>query len=148
MDAALEALPAARIEDPDSVMSKVGLREGIDAAWAVGDRDRMRAFIEAITPRAVRTSPVLSAIEGLGGTRLGILTDTDPDETDRGFAAVTSSFRGCGARFWLTTLVEWAEWIRDLDRPDDTSVMLVEAREVFEGAGALVWLARLGDPIG
>ncbi len=149
MDAALEVLPVAGIGDPDSVMAKVGLMEGIDAAWALEDREGMQSFVDATTTlRAVRTSPVLSALDGLGRTRLGMLTGSDPDEIDRGFAEVIATLRGCGARFWLaTTLVERAEWMRDHDRAGETSAMFAEAREVFEDAGAAVWLERLDGPL-
>jgi tetratricopeptide (TPR) repeat protein len=147
MHAALEALSTARIGNPDSVMATVGLREGIDAAWALGDAGRLHTVLEAGEfHRSAHTAPLLSGLLGLGRTRLRVLAESEPDETDRGFATAASTFRGCGATFWLaTSLVEWADWIEQAGRFGDVGAMKAEARATFESAGATVWLARLDE---
>jgi class 3 adenylate cyclase/tetratricopeptide (TPR) repeat protein len=146
-EAALEALRTLAVGDADSLLAKIGLKEGMDAAWARGDGDRVAAWIEAAEQLApTRHFPVLAAFSQLGHARSGILTGGDPDAIETGFSSAAGSLRECGARFWLaTTLVEWAERIRAEDRSDEASVMLVEARGIFEEAGALAWLVRLDD---
>jgi class 3 adenylate cyclase/tetratricopeptide (TPR) repeat protein len=146
-DAASEALQILGHGDIDSLLVKFGLKEGMDAAWALRSDDRVRAWNEVVSVRTPNSdAPVHRAFVDLGRARLGILTEDDPEQIEAWYASAAASLRACGARFWLaTTLVEWADPMLGDGRLEEANRLLTEARPVLEENGALVWLARL-DP--
>jgi class 3 adenylate cyclase/tetratricopeptide (TPR) repeat protein len=146
-DAALEALRTIEVGDTDSLLAKIGLKEGMDAAWGMGDSSRVGSWIETADGLApTRDFPILRAFSDLGRARLGILAGADAEAIEAGFSAAAASLRECGARFWLATaLVEWADRMQTEGRSDDAAVMRAEARTIFEEAGALAWLNSLDD---
>ena len=104
---------------------KQGLVEAIEAALALGERERageLLATIEAIPPGL--RPPYLEAQAHRFRARL--------DGDEGGYRAAAARFRELGIPFWLAvTLLEHGE-----------EQGLAEARDIFDGLGATPWLER------
>jgi predicted ATPase len=144
-DLAQEAIESGSRWVPDSIMVKVGIAVGVDAALALGDVDSVGRIIdEAERLPSIRWSPVTSALVQQANARLYVATG-ETDSVDGLFAGALDLFRQTGARFWLaTTLAHRAEWLRASGREDEARLACDEARSIFEHLGASVWLDRVG----
>jgi tetratricopeptide (TPR) repeat protein len=66
-------------------------------------------------------------------------------QVEVGFKAAIGAFGELGLPFWLAvTLLEYGEWLVQLDRANDAGPILREAREIFERLKAALWLDRIG----
>ncbi|MEX2422261.1 MAG: tetratricopeptide repeat protein, partial [Actinomycetota bacterium] len=138
-----EAVATAPEAGADTVMVKVGLAEGVDAALSLGDLDRGRKILDSAQwLPSIRFTPVLAALVQRSRARIGALEGEDGVEALFGGAA--GLFRETGVRFWLaTTLTEQAEWLLSQGRTEDAGGLFDEARGIFEALGAVSWLERL-----
>jgi hypothetical protein len=130
----LEATRLARdVGGNASQAAKLGLVEAIEAALALGERDRadeLVASIEAVPPGL--RSPYLGAQALRYRGRLAASADLGVEHLE----AAAGSFRELRAPFWLAvTLLEQSELTGD-------ESLLEEAREIFDGLRAIPWLER------
>jgi tetratricopeptide (TPR) repeat protein len=137
------AIASAPTMGADSVMVKIGFLEALDAAFALGDLDRVRVLTErAERIKSTRSSPVMMAHQSKAKARLAAANGDDG--ADALFDATTQTLRRLGNRFWLaTTLAEQAEWFVSHSREEEADPLMNEARGIFESLGAIVWLDRL-----
>jgi tetratricopeptide (TPR) repeat protein len=123
---------------------KVAFPQALDAALALGERERaeqLLATIEALPPG--RLAPSLRAHAARFRARLAAV-DGERGKAERGFATAASIFREYGMPFYLAvTLTEQGEWLADEGHTDEAEPLLTEARETFERLGAKPWLARV-----
>jgi tetratricopeptide (TPR) repeat protein len=109
---------------------KLGLVEALEAAFALGDADKVRelvAHIDALRPG--ERPPLLDAHAHRFRAKLS------GEESE--FTAATKLFRELSLTFSLAvTLLEHGELTGD-------ESLLAEAREIFEGLRAMPWLERL-----
>src|SRR5712691_8314804 len=138
-----KALGSAPTMGADSIMVSIGFLEAVDAGFALGDLDRVRALTEwGEKLKSIRSSPVMMALHLRAKARLAAASGGDG--VDALFDASTQTLRQMGNRFWLAaTLAEQGEWFTSQGREDEASPLLNEAREIFESLGAVVWLDRL-----
>jgi len=130
----LEATRLARdVGGNASQAAKLGLVEAIEAALALGERDRadeLVASIEAVPPGL--RSPYLGAQALRYRGRLAASADLGVEHLE----AAAGGFRELRAPFWLAvTLLEQSELTGD-------ESLLEEAREIFDGLRAIPWLER------
>jgi class 3 adenylate cyclase/predicted ATPase len=143
--AAQRALDLADRTGDSSLMSKIGFVEAVDAAFALGDLNRVRSLIDqGDRMTSTRISPVMPAFVDRARARLAV-ANGEQDGVDAFFGGAVGLFRETGVRFWLAaTLTEQGEWLISQGRQGEASPLLDEAREIFESLGAVVWLDRLG----
>ncbi len=126
----LATIEAGRTLGIPAQSTKQGIIEAAEAAFALGDSAKVEELIALVegVPAATRP-PYLDAQAKRFRARL----DGDPV----GFESAAAAFRELGLPFWLAvTLLEHGELTGD-------SVLLDEARDIFEGLGARPWLERL-----
>jgi tetratricopeptide (TPR) repeat protein len=140
------AIASAPTMGADSIMVKIGFLEALDAGFALGDLDRVRALTEwAETIKSSGSSPVMMALQQRAKARLAAASGDNG--ADSLFDASTQTLRQMGNRFWLAaTLAEQGEWFASQGREDEADPLLDEARGIFESVGAVVWLDRLDEP--
>jgi hypothetical protein len=130
--------------DPTDQGVKVALPQALEAALALGERERAERLlttIEALPPG--RLAPSLRAHAARFRARLAA-ADGDHVRAEQWFASATSIFREYGMVFWLAmTLTEQAESLIAADRGSDAEPLLAEARATFEKLDAKPWLARV-----
>jgi predicted ATPase/class 3 adenylate cyclase len=147
-----EALAAAeRAVANSSVLSlanqgvKHGLVEGVEAALALGDREKAEELlgtIEDLPPG--KRPPFLDAHAQRFRARLA----STAEAADQAFSAAAARFRDLELPFWLAvTLLEHAELLDGQGRPAEAEPLLAEAREIFERLEAGPWLERAGVPV-
>jgi len=127
-----------------SMMTKFAFAEAIDAAFALGDLERVRSLIDRGEQlKSIRISPVIRALLDRSKARLAAATGEHAG-VDALFGGAAGLFRETGVRFWLAaTLTEHGEWLRSQDRDDDAAELLEEARSIFGSLGAATWVERL-----
>ena len=116
---------------------KLGLIEALEAAFALGETQKLRELLEKIEVlRPGERPPLLEAhLHRFRGKLAG-----DGAE----FAAATELFRERALTFWLAvTLLEHAELLASQGRTADAEPLLAESREIFEQLEAAPWLARV-----
>jgi class 3 adenylate cyclase/tetratricopeptide (TPR) repeat protein len=109
---------------------KLVLVEALEAAFALGDTEKVRELVAHVDAlRLGERPPLLEAHAHRFRAKLsGEISE---------FAAATNLFRELSLRFWLAvTLFEHGELTGD-------ESLLAEAREIFEGLRATPWLERL-----
>jgi class 3 adenylate cyclase len=142
VEAGVEAAELSRASfGVGSQIAKQGLVQALEAALALGDRERaaeLLATVDAIS-RGLRP-PYLEAQARRFHARLA-----GADEAaDSRFAAAEAGFRDLGIVFWLAvTLLEHGEWLLAAGRDGEAEPLLAEAGEVFERLGAVPRLDRL-----
>ena len=121
--------------------AKKGLVQALEAALALGERERAVALLTSVDelPPGLRP-PYLEAHAHRFHARLA-----GADESAAtGFAAAAAGFRGLGIVFWLAvTMLEHAEWLVAAGRTAESEALLNEAGEIFERLEAAPWLERL-----
>ena len=123
-----------------SQIVKQGLVEAVEAALALGERERageLLATVETVKPGL--RPPYLDAQAHRFRARLA-----DSDEAaEAGFAAAEDRFRDLEIRFWLAVAqLEHAEWLARHGRVADAEPLAGEARDEFEQLRAAPWLER------
>ncbi|MDQ3876021.1 MAG: AAA family ATPase, partial [Actinomycetota bacterium] len=118
--AAEEALAAIDELGPTSQPVKVAFPQALEAALALGERERAEDLLRRIeTLPPGRLAPSLRAHAARFRARLAA-ADGDARQAEARFAAAASTFREFGMPFWLAvTLVEQAEWLSSQGRDDD-----------------------------
>jgi class 3 adenylate cyclase len=119
--------------------------EGVEAALALGDAataekllDRGEGFCRAGAHRYLLAH--VFRLRGRVAARRG-----DAEAAEAGFKRAAAAFRELGTPFWLAvTLLEYAEWLTEERRADETPALLREARGVFEAVEAAPWVRRVG----
>jgi Tfp pilus assembly protein PilF len=67
----------------------------------------------------------------------------DDEAADR-YALALANARNLGYAYWLApVLADYGTWLLATGRDDEAAPLLSEARELFEGMGAVLWLRRL-----
>jgi tetratricopeptide (TPR) repeat protein len=123
----------------DGQDAKMGFLWAIEAALAMGDRQKAEQLIDQVEaiPPGLRP-PSLSAHACRLRARLA-----EPDEAAALFRAADAGFRSLGLRFWLAvTLLEHAERVIDEDNGGAAERLLAEARDTFADLHATPWLER------
>jgi tetratricopeptide (TPR) repeat protein len=141
--AAEEALEMS-VDRPADQTVKVALPQAVEAALALGERERAEALLTPIErlPQG-RLAPSLRAHATRFRARLAA-EDGETRKAERGFASATATFREYGMPFWLAvTLTEHGEWLVSEGRASDAEPMLAEARETFTRLEAKPWLDRV-----
>jgi class 3 adenylate cyclase/tetratricopeptide (TPR) repeat protein len=142
--AAADEVLTTLVETPADQAVKVAFPQALEAALALGDRDRAEQLltpIEALPPG--RLAPSLRAHAARFRARLAA-QDGESQKAEQGFAAAAVTFREYSMPFWLAvTLTEHGEWLVSEDRASEAEPMLTEARETFERLQAKPWLERV-----
>jgi tetratricopeptide (TPR) repeat protein len=142
--AAEEVLTAIVGVRPADQAVKVAFPHALEAALALGERERAEALltsIEKLPPGWL--APSLRAHAARFRARLAA-KDGESRKAERGFAAAASTFREFGMPFWLAIiLTEQGEWLVSEGRPAEAEPLLAEARETFERLQAKPWLERV-----
>jgi tetratricopeptide (TPR) repeat protein len=142
--AAEEALVAIDDLGPTSLPVKIGLPEALEAALALGERERalqLLGRIETLPPG--RRPPSLRAQAARFRARLAGAAG-DGRQAESGFAAAASTFREFGMPFWLAvTLLEHGECLVAQGRAREAEPLIAEARETFARLEAKPWLERV-----
>jgi tetratricopeptide (TPR) repeat protein len=136
--ASAEAALAARAELGITFLNvKLALVEALEAAFSLGDTDRVRELLDEIEAlRPGERPPLLEAHAHRFRAKLS--------RHEAEFRAAANLFRELFLVFWLAvTLLEHAELLAEQGRPSEAEPLLAEAREVFERLGAKPWLERL-----
>ena len=121
---------------------KQGFRYAVDAALALGRRERVEELIAVVdeVPAGLRP-PYLVALCMRARAHLA----GDDPASDALFSTAESEFRGHGLPFHLAVcLLEHAEWLAEREHDDDAAPLLAEAHETFGRLGATPWLQRAG----
>jgi tetratricopeptide (TPR) repeat protein len=147
--AAEEALTMAVGDRPADQTVKVSFPQALEAALALGDRDRAEHVletIEALPPGIL--APSLRAHAARYRARLAA-QDGERSKAEHRFATAAAIFREYGMPFWLAiTLTEHGEWLVTEARAEDAEPMLAEARATFERLEAKPWLERVETAVG
>ena len=145
--AGAEAAELARSAFGPSVQAvKQGLVEAVEAALALGRRDRaeeLLATIDTVAPGLM--SPYL---EAQAHRFRGRLAASEP-AAETSYSHAADRFRELDIPFWrAVTLLEHGEWLGARDRAADAEPLLAEAREVFEQLHAAPWVERVAGAAG
>jgi tetratricopeptide (TPR) repeat protein len=142
--AAGEALAAIDELGPTSQPVKVAYPEALEAALALGERERAEQLLEQIeTLPPGRLPPSLRAHAARFRARLAAASG-ESGQAEAGFAAAASTFREFSMPFWLAvTLLEHGESLVGQGRADEAESLLAEVRETFERLEAKPWLERV-----
>jgi len=142
--AAEEVLATLVDTGPMDQAVKVAFPQAIEAALAVGRRDRaeeLLTLIEALPPG--RLAPILRAHAGRFRARLAAESG-EIHKAEDGFVSAAATFREFGMPFWLAvTLTEHGEWLVAEGRAGEAEPMLAEAHETFARLEAKPWLDRV-----
>jgi tetratricopeptide (TPR) repeat protein len=128
---------------PADQSAKVAFPQAVEAALALGERERAEQLIERIEALPPgQLAPSLRAHAARFRARLAAGTG-DRRQADASFAAAGSTFREFGMPFFLAvTLLEQSEWLASKGRASEAEPLLAEARETFERLEAKPWMER------
>jgi class 3 adenylate cyclase/tetratricopeptide (TPR) repeat protein len=141
LTAAERAVATAEAIGIDSQGAKLGLVHALEAASALGQRNKVNALLEMVD----RHPPGLRAplLEATAHRFRAHLAGDDPG-ADRHFTAAAAQLRSCELPFHLAVVqLEHGEWLMARGRPDDAQPLLAEARDTFDRLRAEPWLERL-----
>ena len=115
---------------------KLGFVEALEAAFELGDTERLDALLVTIESlRPGERPPMLDAHARRFRAKLA--------GDDAGFEAAAARFRKLEMPFWLAvTELEHAELLADQGRGAEAEPLLAEAREIFARLEARPWLER------
>ena len=132
-----ESAFAGRHELSISFLSvKVGLVEGLEAAFALGDTKKVHELVARI--EALRPGERPRLLEAHAHRFRAKLSGEDGE-----FRAATALFRELALTFWLAvTLLEHGELLAGQGRAADAESLLAEARVIFERLEAAPWIER------
>ena len=122
---------------------KEGVVTGLEVALVLGDQAKFDEILAM-----VRTDPNgrrMRFFQAHGARFEARSADPADDDAERLYRSAIGSFREIGFPFWLAvTLVEYSEWLEIRGRGPDAAPIVLEARSIFEGLGALPWVDRAG----
>ena len=119
---------------------KLGFQHAIEAAVALGDRDKAEELLAVVEGLPVGLRPPLLAATArrFRGRLAG-----DSPAADSHYAAAASEMRALELPFHHAVVaLEHAEWLIHQERADEAAVLITEAREIFEQLKATPWLER------
>ena len=120
---------------------KAGFRFALEAALAVGNRQRAEELLTIVEELPVGLRPPFMA--ATARRFRARLAGAEP-AADREFVSAAAILRELQLPFHLAVvLLEHGEWLAARGRPDDAEPFLAEARETFERLEARPWLERL-----
>jgi tetratricopeptide (TPR) repeat protein len=142
--AANEVLDELLESNPTEQAVKVALPQALEAALALGERERAEQLLENVeTLPPGRLAPSLRAHAARYRARLAA-HDGERGKAERGFATAASVFREYSMPFGLAVaLSEHAEWLIAANRNAEAQPLFAEAHETFERLGAKPWLERI-----
>jgi tetratricopeptide (TPR) repeat protein len=115
----------------------------VEAAFKAGDleqADELIRVVDALAPGEV--PPLLQAHASRFRGRLAAAQGGDGAEGE--FKGAIGLFRELGTPFWLgVTLLEYADWLQEEGRDDDSTPLLDEAASLFDQLDAAPWLERV-----
>ncbi len=119
---------------------KQGLTHALEAALALGDRDRADELLAPVEQLPVGLRPpLLTALAHRFRARLA----GESAEADDESSAAATAFRELALPFHLAVVqLEHGEWLAAQGRPADADELLAQARETFEDLGATPWVER------
>jgi predicted ATPase/class 3 adenylate cyclase len=133
-----EALRDRRLVDASGL--EVLLVSGSESAMALGSADGLTELIELVGELPIEKARSLEAQIALQRARLAALRG----EEEPNFEAAVVALREIAEPFWVATaLLEQAEWLAARGRPEETTPLVAEAREVFERLRTAPYLERL-----
>jgi hypothetical protein len=144
LNLAKDALGSGLTTGADSPLLRIGLAQGVDSAFALGDIDRVEELLDMLA--GLRRGEVWPSLAALGErTRARLATvHGGADGVESRFRAAAQTFRKIGMPYWLAaTLTEHGEWLIGHERTAEARPLLAEAREIFERLQARPWLERL-----
>jgi class 3 adenylate cyclase/tetratricopeptide (TPR) repeat protein len=123
---------------------KVAFPQALEAALAVGERDRAEELLTSIERLpSGRLAPSLRAHAARFRARLAVW-DGDNRKAEDAFVGAAATFREFGMPFLLAvTLTEHAEWLAAEGRAGEAGPKLAEARETFVRLETTPWLDRV-----
>jgi class 3 adenylate cyclase/tetratricopeptide (TPR) repeat protein len=141
--AAQEATGLARQIGPDSQMLKMGLDEGLEIAFELGNLDAAEeqlSIIGALGPGEI--TPFLRAVGARSRARLAMAKE-QVQEAEAGFKSAAGMFREIAAPYWLAqALTHHGEWLLQRDQIEGAGSLIREAHEIFTELNARTWLDR------
>jgi class 3 adenylate cyclase/tetratricopeptide (TPR) repeat protein len=139
----LQAFEGREALGGSSFYTKLGFVEAAEAAFALGDLERIESLLEiAGTFGAGDATPFLDAQSARFAGRFAAARG-NPESAEREFKRGTALTREIDLPFWLAvTQLEHAEWLVEQGRAEEAEPLLAEARETFERLGATPWLDR------
>jgi tetratricopeptide (TPR) repeat protein len=137
LDTGLEAAGIAPDLGPGQQGVKQGFVWAVEAAIALGERERadeLLAAVEGLAPGL--RPPLLEAHAHRFRARL--------NGDEGGFKTAAARFRELEIPFWLAvTELDHGEWLVGQARPEEAEPLFAEAREIFERLEATPWLERV-----
>jgi class 3 adenylate cyclase/tetratricopeptide (TPR) repeat protein len=138
--AALEHLP---VVGATSQSIRFGFAEALESGFALGDLSTVAELIERIDSLRPREQTAFLRAQSSRFSALLAAARGEHDPVDQRFDTAEQLLREYGMPFWLgVTQLEHAEQLLDRGRAEDAEPLLTEAREIFEGLGAIPWLER------
>ena len=119
---------------------KLAFLHGLDAAIALGDREKAVELLTVVEEQPVGLLPPFLAAHARRFR--GHLAGDDP-AADGHFTAAEAQLSALDLPFHLAVVrLEHGEWLRAQGRPDDAEAFLGEARETLGRLGAVPWVER------
>lgn len=123
---------------------KIAFLHALEAAIALGDREKATELLTAVEEQPVGLLPPFLAAEA---RRFRALLAGDDPAADGHFTAAEAQLSALDFPFHLAVVrLEHGEWLRAQGRPDDAESFLADARETFGRLGAAPWLERARGP--
>jgi tetratricopeptide (TPR) repeat protein len=143
VEAGVEAAEISRASfGAGSQTVKQGLVQALEAAFALGERERVAELLSTVDAIAPGVRPPY--LEAQAQRFRARLAGAD-ESAEACFAAAARGFRELGIVFWLAVaLLEHGEWLLGAGRAGEAEPLLAEAGEIFERLEARPWLERLG----
>jgi class 3 adenylate cyclase/tetratricopeptide (TPR) repeat protein len=130
---------------------KEAILESVEAAFDVGDLDRVEELVGIVAGEAPGKRPQ-SLHAHMLRFRARLAEARDEPGVEAGFKAAAGMFRELSIPFWMAvTLLEHGEWLSGQGRAEQAGPLLTEARGIFERLKARPWVERLdsvAQPIG
>jgi class 3 adenylate cyclase len=119
---------------------KIGFLHALEAAIALGDREKAVELLTVVEQQPVGLLPPFLAAQA---RRFRALLAGDDPAADGHFTAAEAQLSALEFPFHLAVVrLEHGEWLRTQGRPDDAEPFLADARETFGRLGAAPWLER------
>ena len=137
--AAEEAIAAVDLLGWGSQVTKQGLVEAIEAAFALGQVDRAETLVALIEDRPAGAAPLyLRAHAARFRARL-----STGSEVEARLKSAAATFRELGVPFWTAVAeLELGEWLGLQGRDEEAAALLAGARDEFRRLEATPWLER------
>jgi tetratricopeptide (TPR) repeat protein len=128
----------------DNLPFKLGMSLALEAAFAMGDLDRVAEHVATIDDlRPGEATPYVLAEGARFSAKLAVAQGRE-EAADRQFVEAEARLREIGIPYSLgVALAEHGEWLNEQGRADEADPLLAEARGIFVELKARPWLERL-----